>query len=95
MNCCYIIYSKKANHYYVGASRDLLERIRKHNEKAYGSKAYTAIADDWQLFHFIDCDNYAHALRIERHVKEMKSRTYIENLKKYPEMCEKLKIRFR
>jgi len=49
MNCCYIIYSKKANHYYVGASRDLLERIRKHNEKAYGSKAYTAIADDWQL----------------------------------------------
>ena len=95
MNCCYILYSKSVDHYYVGSCHeDLIQRLKKHNEKGYGTKTYTTIADDWLLFHIIECDCYAQAVRIERHLKRMKSRNYIENLKRYPEMSAKLKSRY-
>jgi putative endonuclease len=32
-------------------------------------------------------------MKIERHIKKMKSKKYIQNLKKYPEMVEKLLIK--
>ena len=34
---------------------------------------------------------FTQALAIEKHIKSMKSRKYLENLKKYPEITEKLK----
>jgi putative endonuclease len=33
--------------------------------------------------------DFNHALRIEKHIKRMKSKTFIQNLKKYPELLEK------
>ena len=33
-------------------------------------------------------------MAIERHIKKMKSKTYIRNLKKYTEINEKLLMRF-
>jgi putative endonuclease len=32
---------------------------------------------------------------IEKHIKKMKSKTYIHNLVKYPEIAEKLLLKFR
>jgi putative endonuclease len=34
------------------------------------------------------------AREIEKHLKKMKSRKYLENLKRYPEMLGKLLLRF-
>ena len=51
---------------------------------------FTHNADDWVLFHKIDCDSKLAASKIEKHIKSMKSRIYIENLNKYPEMVVKL-----
>ena len=59
------------------------------NNKFYGgtSSLYT---NDWELFLFIACSSYPQAIRLERHIKSMKSTSYISNLAKYPEMIEKL-----
>lgn len=59
------------------------------------SKSFTANADDWELFLFIDELDYTQAREIEAHIKRMKSRTYIYNLKKYPEIGNKLKTKYK
>ena len=87
----YIIYSKKLDKYYTGIT--LLspeERLQKHLDKTYGDHRYTAAADDWVLFWSVNCRNIAQARRIEIHIKKMKSKTYIQNLIKYPEITQKL-----
>ena len=88
---CYIIHSDKLCKFYIGVTQDdVVSRIKKHNNSSYGKHCFTAKADDWELFLFIDCLNYAHALRVERKIKSMKSSVYIRNLVAYPELLEKL-----
>jgi putative endonuclease len=57
----------------------------------YDENKFTSIAKDWELYFLIDCSTMAQALKIEAHIKRMKSRKYIENVRAYPEMVEKLK----
>ena len=40
----------------------------------------------------IDCDCKNQGINIERHIKRMKSKKYIENLKAYPKISEKQKF---
>ena len=92
MNCCYIIFSKKLNRFYIGVCQDNLnERILKHNHHTYGNHRFTAKADDWTLFLSIECESYSQAVKIEKHIKAMKSSLYIKNLIKYPDIIIKLK----
>ena len=89
--CCYIIFSHKLNRFYTGACHDNLQaRILKHNEHAYGINRFTTAADDWELFLEIPAKDYAHAIRMEKAIKAMKSAEYINNLKKYKELRVKL-----
>jgi putative endonuclease len=89
--CAYILYSEKLDKYYIGACKDELQkRIDNHNTGFYGSKTFTSNASDWILYLKIETQDYAHAIRIERKIKSMKSRVYIENLKKYSELVEKV-----
>ncbi len=90
---CYILYSQILDKFYIGATQDDVNlRILKHNNKNYGSHRYTAITNDWELFLSLDVKTYDHAIRIERKIKAMKSKTYIKNLKKYQDMRDKLII---
>jgi putative endonuclease len=89
MAAAYILYSKKANRYYTGSCNDLQLRLSQHRNKTF-SIAYTLIADDWELFFHIDNLDGTVARKIEAKIKSMKSRKYIENLKKYPEMTSNL-----
>ena len=92
MCCCYILHSNKLDRYYVGVTCENLEdRIKKHNNRSYGSHRYTAVSNDWLLFLHIDAEEYSQAIRLERKIKSMKSRKYIENLKRYPDLIEKIK----
>lgn len=89
--CCYIIFSQKLNRFYTGASQEnLQERIRKHNDHSYGQHRFTAAANDWTLFLEIPAHDFPHAVRMEHAIKVMKSSVYIQNLKKYPELIQKL-----
>ncbi|MGB3590867.1 MAG: GIY-YIG nuclease family protein [Nonlabens sp.] len=87
----YIIFSDKLDRYYIGATNDEVEhRINKHNNGTYGSSHFTARACDWILKLAMECDDYPHAIRLERKIKSMKSRKYIANLLKYSEMRERI-----
>ena len=88
---CYILYSPKFDRYYIGATTlEIDVRFDHHIKKYYGNKKYTFNADDWEIYFFIECVSMTQAFKIEKHIKKMKSRKYIENMKKYPEISFKL-----
>ena len=88
---CYIIFSEKLNRFYIGATQNGMEnRLAAHNSAEYGKSHFTSTANDWTLFLFIPTSDFAKAIRMERKIKSMKSVNYIYNLKKYPEMVDKL-----
>jgi putative endonuclease len=91
---CYILYSSAINQYYVGITTDSVEqRLFKHNESYYGQK-FTSKTSDWTIYLVISCQCNRQMIEIEKHIKRMKSRIYIENLKKYPDIIERLKIKY-
>ena len=89
----YILYSKETERYYVGQTEDLIDRLDQHLNKLF-IKSYTQNADDWTVFFAIECISRKQAVNIEAHIKRMKSRKYFEDLKKYPEISEKLKLKY-
>ncbi len=95
MSYCYILFSKKLNKFYTGFTQNsVVDRLEKHNSNAYG-KHFTSIANDWEIFLSIKCDTNSQAVKIEKHIKAMKSTTYIKNLSKYPEIIEKLLLKYK
>jgi putative endonuclease len=92
----YILFSNSLNKYYVGLTTlSPEERLERHISNFYSQKKkYTEGASDWELFWKLSCASVGQARRIERHIKKMKSRAYIENLIKYPEISRKLLNRF-
>jgi putative endonuclease len=87
---CYILFSNSINRYYVGYTSDVDERIKLHNSGYFGKKSYTQCVSDWSLFLIIPCATIEQAVFIELKIKRMKSRIYIENLRKYPEIVKKI-----
>jgi len=88
----YILFSEKLDRFYTGETADFDLRISFH-EQSPGYK-FTGKAKDWVLFVKFECNTKVQAVSIENHIKKMKSRIYIANLKKYPEIIEKLKDRY-
>ena len=89
MHFVYILYSKKLNRFYIGETFDVLVRIKRHNSDYYDNK-FTAKGKPWELFLKVDCQHKKQALKVEQHIKKMKSKVYIKNMKKYPEIVNKL-----
>ena len=85
----YILFSITANVHYIGHSEDLYSRLAQHNNGFY-SGSHTRIAKDWQLVYSLKCNSRSQAVAIEKHIKKMKSKFYIQNLIKYPEISNKL-----
>jgi putative endonuclease len=93
MATVYILYSTQADRYYIGSSKDFARRYEFHLLKEF-PQSYTARHDDWELFFRIDNLDISVARKIEAHIKRMKSKVYIQNLVKYPDMLEKLIVRY-
>jgi len=89
MPYCYVIYSPRLDSYYIGSCRDFDLRLEAHRSKKY-AQSYTRKSDDWECYLRIETLTIEHALRLERKIKRMKSRHYIEHLKRYPELIEKI-----
>lgn len=83
----YLLFSDKLNRYYTGSTACFETRIAFH--KISPSNKFTGKARDWKLLLKIPCQNNEQALLVEKHIKSMKSKVYIQNLLKYPEMVEK------
>jgi putative endonuclease len=91
MASVYILYSQSLDKFYTGGCKEIDARIAIHLSK-YFPDAYTAKVNDWIVYFQINSLHYIQARKIEIHIKKMKSRKYIQNLKKYPDLPEKLKI---
>ncbi len=92
---CYILYSKCLDRYYTGfTTLAPEERLQNHLSSYYGTAKFTNKAKDWELFWYTECVNTKQAQSIERHIKKMKSKKYIQNLLKYPEITKKLKSNY-
>jgi putative endonuclease len=90
MATVYILFSNKLNKYYIGSCKNFTERFRQHQEEVFKG-SFTEKANDWKLFYLLDGLTYSQARKIESHIKKMKSKKYVEDLKRYDEMAEKLK----
>ena len=87
---CYLLYSPKLDSYYIGMSQELIaDRILKHNTSFYGAH-YTSKTSDWEFYHAIECVTISQAMKIEKHIKKMKSIIYLKNLKKFEAIQLKL-----
>lgn len=91
----YILFSPSADSYYTGATTtDVSSRLEKHMQEYYGA-AYTASKKDWQIFLQIECTTIQQALHIEKHIKKMKSKKYINDLVAYPAIVAGLKEKYK
>ncbi|KGO85330.1 excinuclease ABC subunit C [Flavobacterium rivuli WB 3.3-2 = DSM 21788] len=93
MHYVYILHSDKLNRYYTGYTSDINTRLEFHENS--DSRKFTYNADDWVLVFSLECENKTQALAIEKHIKLMKSKTYIQNLLIYPEMVTRLKEKYK
>ncbi len=79
--------------YYIGSCLNLEKRLIQHKNKEFSS-SFTSKADDWTVYLKIDDLKYSQARKIEEHIKKMKSREYIKNLIKYPDIVDRLKQKY-
>ena len=79
MHFVYIIFSLQANRFYVGESAFPDGRLIEHNTGKY-SGASTKMSSDWECKLLIKCKNRSEALIVERYIKKMKSRQFINSL---------------
>jgi putative endonuclease len=87
----YVLFSPSLDRFYTGAtSLPADQRVQNHLSHYYGLAKFTAKANDWTLFFQIHCSSMKQALALEAHIKRMHSIKYIQNLKSFPEMVEKL-----
>ncbi len=92
--CVYILYSLTLDKHYIGATQlPAHERFEQHLA-AYYPGQFTAAATDWEVKFIIDCEHFPQALAVEKHIKRMKSRKYIENLMRYPEIAARLLLQY-
>jgi len=93
VNYVYILFSDTLNQFYIGESVDIEERVKEHNSGFY-KNAFTSKVNGWRLFLKIICKDRVQARKIETHIKSMKSKKYINDLKDCHEIIDKLKQRY-
>ncbi|WP_111879867.1 GIY-YIG nuclease family protein [Aequorivita sp. CIP111184] len=79
MHYLYIIHSLTLDSYYVGESPDIHKRLKQHNEHYFKSN-FTKAATDWKISLEYECANRSEALFLEKFIKKMKSRVFIEKV---------------
>ena len=94
MYSLYVLFSKKLSIYYVGCCKDLGYRYELHLSKIFKG-SFTTRSDDWEIFYHVDGLMYKQARKIERHIKRMKSRVYLQNLKNHPEIMNRLIVKYK
>jgi len=95
MACCYILFSKKFNRFYIGSTQLSSEqRLQLHLSKSYGNTKFTAKADDWELFMEIPCNSISCARKVEIHLKKMRNSKYYLWLSQNPDSVERIKEKF-
>ncbi len=94
MATLYILYSPLIDRYYIGSCLDLKQRLSEHKGGKY-LMSYTKKAKDWEVYFNCEGLGYQQARKMERHIKAMKSKIYIENLVKFPAIIIRLQAKYK
>jgi len=73
----YILKSLRDGSYYVGSTRDMSERLRRHNQ---GRSKYTKAKRPWELVFREEYPDRSSAMKREAKIKRRKSSQFIESL---------------
>ncbi|RLD58138.1 MAG: GIY-YIG nuclease family protein [Bacteroidetes bacterium] len=73
----YIIYSKNIDKFYIGFTKNISERIRKHNSN---HKGFTGKTNDWVIVYNEEFKTKSEAYSREREIKSWKNRNKITEL---------------
>ena len=87
MHIVYIIYSEKVKKYYVGETDNIELRLSKHNNHLY-QDSFTKIAEDWKVVLSFNCVSREQAIRLEKFIKKMKSKVFIQKVITNPSILE-------
>lgn len=75
----YILYAANANKYYVGYTNDYLRRLDEHNTS--DRLTFTSKHRPWRLEAVFACgDDEGNAVKLERFIKQQKSRKLLERM---------------
>lgn len=85
----YVIRSLKDDTFYIGKTSNLESRLAFHNDTER-NVGFTKGKIPWEYFFTLSVADSLIAGKIETHLKKMKSRRYLFNLAKYPEIGQKL-----
>ena len=83
----YIIYSQKLSRYYVGTTDDVEKRHIEHNSILY-QNSFTSRGIPWELKWKTDPLMSEVAYKLERFIKSMKSKKFIEKLIIQPQIID-------
>jgi putative endonuclease len=75
----YIIFSDKLNRFYIGTTDDVERRLVEHNSGLYAN-SFTVKGIPWRLSLSYCCESSELAYKLERFIKRMKSKKFIERL---------------
>jgi putative endonuclease len=73
----YILFSEKLNKYYIGYTRDIDDRLAKHNRSMRG---FTSLGKPWKLVYIEQLDTKQAAMTREQQLKNWKNSVRIESL---------------
>ncbi|MBO3699287.1 GIY-YIG nuclease family protein [Roseivirga sp. E12] len=89
----YILFSPSINRFYIGYTSDFEGRFRFHND-LLRNHIWTKRGQPWERHLLTEELSKSQALRIERHIKGMKSRKYIQKLAQSKTSIIQLKRKF-
>jgi putative endonuclease len=73
----YILYSQKLLKHYIGQTSDLNARLERHNQ---GRNPFTKKGLPWELIYFRECEKRAEAMRLEKQIKNLGTKRFLESL---------------
>jgi putative endonuclease len=73
----YILYSSHLDQYYVGHTQNIEDRLSRHNS---GRSLSTKKGKPWILVYTETFETRSEAMLREKAIKQMKSRTYLEQI---------------
>ncbi|MFH0775985.1 MAG: GIY-YIG nuclease family protein [Patescibacteria group bacterium] len=77
MYCVYLLENEKGK-IYIGSTRDLSQRLEKHNSGDYQN--WTRNKGPWQIIHSEEYENKTDALKREKYLKSLKAGQRIKTI---------------
>lgn len=77
----FILYSQKADRFYVGSGNTVKEHLKRHNSAKH---KMTRFGIPWEVVYSIDCPNQEAAVKLEHKIRKAGARKYLIDIEFFP-----------